>query len=98
MLQVVLQFYKEYAVITFYEANLLLESRCPELGPVGPITLPLSTAPGIAKLEQLDFLALMLEFVDRDERVCVARDDSLCVTILTLSMTSGHHGKVPLVR
>ena len=97
VLKVVLQFDKENAVITLYEANLLLESWCPELGLVGPVTLPLSTAPGITELEQLDFFALMLEFVDRNERVGVAGDDSLSVTILTLSMAGGHHRKVPLV-
>ena len=97
VLQVVLKFDEEYAVITVYEANLLLESWCPELRLVGPVPLPLSTAPGIPELEQLDFFALMLELVDRYERVGVAGDDSFSVTILTLSMAGGHHRKVPLV-
>ena len=72
MLEVVLQLNKELTIVFFQQIELLLKGRCPKWRFIGPVTLPLARAPGIAELEKPYAFTLVLDLMNRDERVSVA--------------------------
>ena len=97
MRKVVFQFNVENAIVSVDVIDLLLQLGRPERRIVGPVALPLSAAPRISQLEQLDFFASVIQFVDRYEGVGVSGDDTLSVSVFTLASTGHHHGEVALV-
>lgn len=98
VLDVVFEGDEEDPVVAVREAHLLFKSRCPESGIIRPVSLPFALTPWVPELEQLDLFALaILDLVDGDKRVGVARDDTLLSPVFALAVTSRHHDKVPLV-
>lgn len=72
MLKIVLKLDEEDAIVTIYETNFRLESRSPKVRLVRPVACPLARAPGVTQLHKAYILTLVLELMDRDERVSMA--------------------------
>ena len=97
MLQVITKLDEEDAIVTVCELDLLLDLRCPALALIRPVALPFARAPRVPKLEQVDFLTIFGDLVDRDERVGVTLDDTLFLPTVTASRACCHHYEVSLI-
>ena len=97
VLQVVTQLDEEDSVVAILVAYLLFERRGPQVGLIRPVTLPFALPPRVSKPEKLDFFALVLELVNRDQRVGMAGNDALIVPVLTLPVARGHHCESALI-
>ena len=97
VLQVITKLNEEDAIVTVCEFDLLLDLWCPQLALVRPVALPLARAPRVPQLQQVDFLALASDLMDRDERVSVTLNNTLLLPIVIAGRTCCHHCEVSLI-
>ena len=94
LLPVVLQRDIEEAVVSDGRATNHAQLGRPLVRVVRPIAGPLARTPWIAQLEKSDLLFVQDELVSRNDRVCVAGDDTLRVLLLALTQAGCHEGEL----
>ena len=97
VLQVITKLNEEDAIVTICEFDLLLDLWSPQPALVRPVALPFAGAPRVPQLQQVDFLALASDLMDRDERVSVTLHDTLFLPIVIAGRTCCHHCEVSLI-
>ena len=93
-LPVVLKWDIEEAVVSDGRATNHAQLGRPLVRVVRPIASPLARTPWVAQLEKSDPLFVQDELVCRNDRVCVAGDDTLRVLLLALAQAGRHEGKL----